>query len=143
MKDKSTAKPTGQLIRKLGQFLVKTWSAFRGQPSGGMRADSEQFMSKQSGQKVSKNGADLLHQHFTETSPDFRAPSLETLRQRFGAVSVVWEKISKEECRQSDGRMSVDFNLFPHISEYMRKSPIQFDISSSYLYVVVLKKLCL
>lgn len=132
---------TGNQIGGLGQFLVKTWSAFRGQPSGRMRADLEQFKSKQGGQKVSKNGADLLHQHFTKTSSDFRALSLETLRQGFGAVSVVLEKISQEKCRQCDGKMSAVFTLLPQISEYMRKSPIQFDIPSSYLYVVVLQKL--
>lgn len=134
---------TENQIRGLGQFLVKTWSAFRWQPSGRTRADSEQLKSKQGGQKESKNGADLLHQHFTKTSPFFEASSLEILRQRFGAVSVVWEKISQEKCRQCDGKMSADFTILPHIAEYMRKSPIQFDISSSYLYVVVLRKVCL
>lgn len=117
----------GKQIRELGQSLVKPWSAF----------------SYKGGQKVSKNGADLLHQHFTKTSPVFEAFSLEILRQRFGAVSVVWEKISQEKCRQCDGKMSADFTILPHIAEYMRKSPIQFDIPSSYLYVVVLQKLCL
>lgn len=123
---------TGNQIRGLGQFLVKTWSAFL----------------IKGGQKVSKNRTDLedfqakwVHQLFTKTSPNFRVLSLKILRQGFGAVSVVWEKISQEKCRQSDGKMSVDFTLLPHISEYMRKSSIQFDIPSSYLYVVVLKKL--
>lgn len=134
---------TGNQIRGLGQFLVKTWSAFRGQPSGRTRADSEQFKAKQGGQKVSKNGADLLHHRFTKTSPDFGILSLEVLRQGFGAVSVVLEMISQEKCRQCDGKMSAVFTLLPQISEYMRKSPIQFDIPSSYLYVVVLQKLCL
>ena len=87
-----------------------------------------------------------LHQGFTETSPDFRALSLKTLRQRFGATSVVLEKISQEKCRQCNGKVSVVLNTFlllPHIAQYMRKALIQFDIPSSYLYVVVLKKLCL
>lgn len=131
---------TGNQMRGLGQFLVKTWSAFCGQPSGRMRADSEQFKSKQGGQKVSKNGADLLHQLFTKTSPVFETFSLKILRRRFGAVSVVLEDVSQEKCRQCDGKMSADFTLLPHISEYMRKTLIQFDIPSSYLYVVVLKK---
>lgn len=82
----------------------------------------------QGGQKVSRNGADFedfqakrVHQHFTKSSPDF-------------------ESLSLEVCRQSDGKTSVVFTLFPHIAEYMRKSPIQFDIPSSYIYGVVLKK---
>lgn len=129
MKDKSIAKPTGKLIRKLGQFLVKTWSTFLGgQKVSKMRADLEDFQAKR------------VHQRFTETSPDFRALSLKTLRQRFGAASVVLEKISQEKCRQVDGKMSVVFALFPCIAQYMRKALIQFDIPSSYLYVVVLKK---
>lgn len=155
---------TGNQIRGLGQFLVKTWSAFQGgQPSGKMRvkilrqhcgkvsvvlellqagnvenqggqkvskngADLEQFQAKQGVQKVDKNRMERVHQHFTKSSPDL-------------------EGLSLEICRQSDGKMSVIFNpsfvLLPHIAEYMRKSLIQFDIPSSYLYVVVLKKLCL
>ena len=144
MKDKPIAKPTGQLIRKFGQFLVKTWSAFLGgQKVGKMRANLEPFKAKQGVQKVDKNRTEKVHQHFTETSPDFRVLSLKTLRQRFGAASVVLEKISQEKCRQGDSKMSVVFALFPHISQYIRNVLIQFDIPSSYLYVVVLKKLCL
>jgi len=136
---------TGNQIRGLGQFLVKTWSAFQcGQPSYKMRVEillqhyvkvsvvSGLFQAKsvenQGGQKVSRNGADFedfqakrVHQHFTKSSPDF-------------------ESLSLEVCRQSDGKTSVVFTLFPHIAEYMRKSPIQFDIPSSYIYGVVLKK---
>lgn len=151
---------TGNQIRGLGQFLVKTWSAFqRGQPSCKMRVEilrqhcgkvsvvSGLFQAKsvenQGGQKVSRNGADLenfqakqgvqkvdknrtgkVHQEFTKSSPDF-------------------EGLSLEVCRQCDGKMSVVFTLFPHIAEYMRKHLIQFDIPSSYLYVVVLKEPCL
>jgi len=155
---------TGIQTRGLGQFLVKTWSAFqRGQPSGKMRveilrqhcgkvsvvsglfqarsvenqgeqkvgrngADLEGFQAKQGVQKVDKNRTERVHQRFTRSSPDFEGHSLKA-------------------CRQSDGKMSVVFNLsfvlLPHIAEYMRKSPIQFDIPSSYLYVVVLQKLCL
>lgn len=135
---------TENQIRKLGQFLVKTWSAFLGgQKVGNMRADSEDFQAKQGVQKVGRNGTEKVHRRFTETSPDFRTLRLKTLRQRFGATSVVLEKISQEKCRQCDGKMSADFTILPHIAEYMRKSPIQFDIPSSYLYVVVLQKLCL
>ncbi len=150
---------TENQIRGLGQFLVKTWSAFSnayGQSSGRMRVEilrqhcgkvsvvSGLFQARssenQGGQMVSKSGADLedfqanpgvqkvdknrtkkVHQEFTKSSPDFAG-------------------LSQESCRQSDGKMSAVFILFPHIAEYMRKSPIQFDIPSSYLYVVVLKK---
>lgn len=141
---------TENQVRGLGQFLVKTWSAFSykgGQSSGRMRVEILRqgcgevsvvlgiFQAKSAenrgGQKVSKNGAVLenfqarrVHQLFTKSSPDL-------------------EGLSLEECRQSNGKMSVVFTLFPHISEYMRKSLFQFDIPSSYLYVVVLKKLCL
>lgn len=155
---------TGNQIRGLGQFLVKTWSAFQhGQSSGKMRVEilrqrcgkvsvvlelsQAKSVENRGGQKVSRNGADLedsqakqgvqkvdrnrterVHQEFTKTSPDFAGHSLES-------------------CRHCDGKMSVVFNLsfvlLPRIAEYMRKSPIQFDIPSSYLYVVVLQKLCL
>lgn len=144
MKDKSVAKPTGELIRKLGQFLVKTWSTFLGgQKVGKMRADLKDFQAKQGIQKVDRNGTKKVHRRFTESSPDFRALSLKTLRQRFGATSVVLEKISQEKCRQCNGKVSVVLNTFlllPRIAQYMRKALIQFDIPSSYLYVVVLKK---
>lgn len=145
---------TGNQIRGLGQFLVKTWSAFQcGQSSCKMRveilrqhcvkvsvvsglfqvksvenqgeqkvsrngADLKDFQAKQGVQKVDKNWIEMVHQRFTETSPDFVDHSL-------------------ERCRQSNGKMSVVFTLFPHIAEYMRKNLIQFDIPSSYLYVVV------
>lgn len=144
MKDKSIAKPTGQLIRKLGQFLVKTWSTFLGgQKVGKNRTDSEGFQAKQGVQEVDRNGTEKVHQHFTKTSPDFRSLSLKTLRQRFGATSVVLEKISQEKCRQRNGKLSVVSNTFlplPRIAQYMWSVPTQFDIPSSYLYVVVLKK---
>ena len=147
MKDKSIAKPTGQFIRKLGQFLVKTWSTFLGgQKVGKMKADFEDFQAKKGVQKVDRNRMEKIHQRFTETSPDFRALSLKTLRQRFGATSVVLEKISQEKCRQCNGKVSVVLNRFlllPCIAQYIRNVLIQFDIPSSYLYVVVLKKLCL
>jgi|GEM_PF-2031056 len=151
---------TENQIRGLGQFLVKTWSAFSnayGQSSGGLRveilrqrcgkvsvvlglsqarsvenqggqkvssngADLEAFQAKQGVQKVDKNRTGRVHRHFTKTSPDFAGSS-------------------QEKCRQGDGKMSAVFTLFPRIAEYMRKSPIQFDIPSSYLYVVVLQRL--
>jgi len=141
MKDKSVAKPTGKLIRRIGQFLVKNWSAFQGgQHVGKMKAYLEEFQAKQGVQKVDRNRTENLrqrfvktapikvHRRFTETSPDFRAFSLKTLRYGDGEMSVVF---------------NLSFVLLPRIAEYMRKSPIQFDIPSSYLYVVVLKKLCL
>lgn len=135
---------TGNQIRKLGQFLVKTWSTFwGGQKVGKMRADFEDFQAKQGVQKVDRNRTEKVHRRFTETSPDFRALSLETLRQHFGAASVVLEGIYSKKCRQGDGKMSVVFALFPRIAQYMRSVLIQFDIPSSYLYVVVLKKHCL
>ncbi|MCB9801664.1 MAG: hypothetical protein H6774_01100 [Pseudomonadales bacterium] len=144
MKDKSIVKSTEQLIRKLGQFPVRNWSTFLGgQKVGKMRADLEDFQAKQGVQKVDRNRTEILHQRFTETSPDFRALSLKTLRQRFGAASVVLEKISQEKCRQRNGKLSVVSNTFlllPCIAQYMRNVLIQFDIPSSYLYVVVLKK---
>ena len=143
---------TGNQIRGLGQFLVKIWSAFqRGQLSGKMRVEilrqrcgkvsvilelsQTKSVENQGGQKVSRNGADLedfqakwLHQLFTKSSPDF-------------------EGLRLKACRYCDGKMSVVFNLsfvlLPHIAEYMRKSPIQFDIPPSSLYGVVLKKLYL
>lgn len=151
---------TGNQIGGLGQFLVKTWSAFQcRQPSCKMRveilrqhcgkvsvalelsqarsaenrgeqkvsrngADLEDFQAKQGGQKVDKNRMEMVHQRFTKTSPDLGGLSLES-------------------CRQSDGKMSAVFTLFPQIAEHMRKSLIQFDIPSSYLYVVVLRKVCL
>lgn len=160
MKDKPLSKPTGKLIRKLGQFLVKTWSAFYvGQNVGKMRADLEPFKAKEGVQKVDRNRTENLrqlcaktapirvHRRFTESSPDFRAFSLETLRYRVGMASVVLKAINPKKCRLDNGKMSVIFNLSftlsPHVGEYMRNVLIQFDIPSSYLYVVVLKKLCL
>ena len=138
---------TENQIRGLGQFLVKTWSAFliKGlQPSGKMRVENfrqhcgkvsvvlelpQAKNTKKLGiQKVDKNRTDLLYQDFTETSSDL-------------------EGLILESCRQSDGKMSVvfypSFVLFPHVGEYIRKSPFQFAIPSSYLYGVVFKKLCL
>lgn len=132
---------TGNQIRKLGQFLVKTWSTFwSGRKVGKMRADFGDFQANQGVQKVDRNRTEKVHQRFTESSPVFRALSLETLRQRFGATSVVLEKISQEKCRQCNGKVSVVLTLFPCIAQYMRNVLIQFDINSSYLYVVVLKK---
>ncbi len=145
---------TGNQIRGLGQYLIKTWSTFSytyGQPSGRMRVEilrqrcgkvsvvpglfQAKGIENQGGQKVSRNGTDLesfqdkrVHQHFTKSSPDFAGSR-------------------QEKCRQSDSKMSAVFGLpfvlLPHIAEYMRKSPIQFDIPSSYLYGVVLKRVCL
>ena len=105
-----------------------------------MRADLEKFQAKQGVQKVDRNRTENLrqlfvkvasvgvHRRFTETSPDFEGPSL-------------------GRCQKSDQKASLVFyHLFvlsSQIAEYMRKSPIQFDIPSSYLYGVVLKKLCL
>lgn len=145
---------TGNQIRGIGQFLVKTWSTFSytyGQPSGRMRVEilrqhcgkvsvvlgffQAKSVENQGRQKVSRNGADFedfqakrVHQPFTETSPDLGI-------------------IRRGVCRQRDGKMSAVFNLsfvlLPRIAQYMRKSPVQFDIPSSYLYVVVLRKVCL
>lgn len=160
MKDKSVAKPTEKLIRKIGQFLVKNWSAFQGgQHVGKMRADLEEFQARAGVQKVDRNRTGNLrqlfvktapikvHRRFTETSPDFEGLSLKTLRYGDGVGSVVLERINIENGRQSDGKMSAFFNhpfvLFPRIAQYMRKVLIQFDIPSSYLYVVVLKRVCL
>lgn len=121
MKDKSVAKPSGKLIRKIGQFLVKNWSAFQGgQHVGKMRADLEQFKAKQGVQKVDRNRTENLHQfivktapirvhrRFTESSPDYRPFSLKTLRYGDGVGSVVFDP---------------SFVLFPYIAQYMRKSP--------------------
>jgi hypothetical protein len=141
MKNKLVAKPTGKLIRKIGQFLVKNWSVFQsGQIVGKMRADLENFQAKQGVQKVDRNRTENLrrlfvktapikvHRRFTETSPDFEVLSLKTLRYGDGEMTVVFDSL---------------FVLLPRIAQYMRKSPIQFDIPSSYLYVVVLKRVCL
>lgn len=93
-----------------------------------MRADFEDFQAKQSVQKVDRNRMKRVHRRFTETSPGFRAFSLKTLRCGDGEMTVVFDP---------------SFVLFPRIAQYMRKSPVQFDIPSSYLYVVVLKRVCL
>lgn len=130
MKNKSVAKPTAEFPYKKS-----------GQKVGKMRADLEEFQAKQGVQRVDRIRIEGVHRRFTESSPDFRAFSLETLRQRFGAASVVWEGIYSKKCQQCDGKMSVIFTFFPRIAQYMRKSPIQFDILSSCLYVVVLKDL--
>ena len=107
---------------------------------GKMRADLEDFKAKQGVQKVDRNRTENLrqllvktapikvHRRFTETSPDFGNFSLETLRYGDGLGSVVFD---------------LSFVLFQYIAQYMRNVLIQFDILSSYLYVVVLKKLCL
>jgi len=79
-------------------------------------------------QKVDKNRTEVVHQHFTKSSPDLEGLSLGRCRQGAGKMSAVF---------------SPSFVLSPQIAEYMRKSPIQFAIPSSYLYGVVLKKLCL
>ena len=93
-----------------------------------MRADLEEFKAKQGVQKVDRNRMKRVHRRFTESSPDFGIFSLETLRYSDGVGSVVFDPL---------------FVLLPRIAQYMRKVLIQFDIPSSYLYVVVLKKLCL
>jgi len=141
MKNKSVAKPTGKHIRKIGRFLVKNWSAFQGgQNVGKMRADLEPFKAKRGVQKVDRIRTENLrqlfvktapikvHRRFTETSPDFGSFSLKTLRYGDGVGSVVFDP---------------SFVLFPRIAQYMRKVLVQFDIPSSYLYVVVLKEPCL
>jgi len=74
---------------------------------------------------ASENKTVPLHQCFTETSPDYGVLSLES-------------------CRHGVGKMSAALNnlcLLPHIADCKRKSLVQFDIPSSYLYVVVLKDL--
>jgi len=141
MKNKSVAKPTGKLIRKVGQFLVKNWSAFQGgQKVGKMRADSEPFKAKQSVLKVDKNRTENLRQLFVKTTPI-------RVHRRFTKTSPGFEGLSLGRCQKSDQKASLvfylSFVLLPHVGEYIRKSPIQFDIPSSYLYGVVLKKLCL
>lgn len=139
MKDKPTAKITGELIKRLGQFLVKNWSAFYvGQKVGKMRAEFEDFQAKQGVQKVDKNGMENLRQLFVKTAPI-------GVHRRFTETSPDFEGLSLGGCRQSDGKVSVIFYplfvLFPHVDNDIRKSPIQFDIPSSYLYVVVLQNL--
>ena len=117
MKNKSVAKP-------IAEFPYKK----SGQKVGKMRADLEEFQAKQGVQKVDRIKMEGVRRRFTETSPGF-------------------EGLSLGRCRQGDGKLSVVFSLsfvlLPHVGEYMRKSPVQFDIPSSYLYVVVLKKHCL
>lgn len=117
MKNKSVAKPTAE-------FLYKN----SGQKVGKMRADLEDFQAKQGVQKVDRNRMKRVHRRFTETSPGFRAFSLETLRYSDGEMTVVFDH---------------SFVLFPYIAQYIRKVLIQSDIPSSYLYVVVLKRVCL
>jgi len=115
MKSKSVAKP-------IAEFPYKK----SGQKVGKMRADLEKFQAKQGVQKVDRIRMEGVHRRFTETSPGF-------------------EGLSLGRCRQSDGKMSVvfypSFVLFPRIAQYMRNVLIQFDIPSSYLYVVVLQNL--
>jgi len=114
-------------IMKLGQFLVKNWSAFQGgQHVGKMRADLKEFQAKQGVQKVDRIRMEGVHRRFTETSPGFEGLSLETLRYGDGEMTVVFDP---------------SFVLFSRIAEYMRNVLIKFDIPSSYLYVVVLKSL--
>ena len=79
-------------------------------------------------QKVDRNGTEGVHQRFTESSPGFEDFSLEALRYGDGKMSVVF---------------APSFVLLPCIAQYMRNVLIQFDIPSSYLYVVVLKRVCL
>lgn len=117
MKNKSVAKPTAKFPYKNS-----------GQKVGKMRADLEDFQAKQGVQKVDRNRIKRVHRRFTETSPGFRAFSLETLRYCDGEMTVIFDP---------------SFVLLPRIAQYTRKSPVQFDIPSSYLYVVVLKELCL
>lgn len=126
MKNKSEAKPTASLPYKGVQKVDRN----------GAENLRQLFVTTSS-----KMNPFSLHYYFTEASPDFRVFSLETLRQLFGAVSVVLEGIDSKKCRQCDGKMSVVFTFFPHISQYMRNVLIQFDIASSYLYVVVLQNL--
>ena len=139
-----TLKPIQKLYKNWTKKSDKrTWSAFLiqgGQHVGKMRADLEPFKAKQGVQKVDKNRTENLrqlfvktapikvHRRFTESSPDFRAFSLKTLRYGDGEGSVVFDH---------------SFVLLPRIAQYMWKVLIQFDIPSSYLYGVVLKKLCL
>jgi len=115
MKDKSVVKPTAEFPYKKG-----------GQKVGKMRADLEEFQAKQGVQKVGRIRMEGVHRRFTETSPGFEAFSLEALRYGDGEMTVVFDP---------------SFVLFPRIAEYMRNVLIQFDIPSSYLYVVVLKSL--
>ena len=117
MKDKSVAKP-------IAEFPYKK----SGQKVGKMRVELEEFQAKQGVKKVDRISMEGVHRRFTETSPDFRAFSLKTLRYGDGEMSVVFDP---------------SFVLFPRIAQYMRKVLIQFDIPSSYLYVVVLKRVCL
>lgn len=151
---------TGNQIRGLGQFLVKTWSAFQGgQSSCKIRVEilrqhcgkvsvvlelsQARSVENRGGQKVSKNGADLENFQAKQGVQKVDRNRMKRLHRRFTKSSLDFEGHSLERCRQSNGNMSVVFSLFPQIAEYMRKSPSQFDIPSSYLYVVVLRKVCL
>lgn len=151
---------TGNQIRGLGQFLVKTWSAFQcGQPSCKMLVEILQqhcgkvsvvlelsqarSVENRGEQKVSRNGAGLEDFQAKQGVQKVDKNRTEKVHQLFTKNSLDYEGISLEVCRQHDGKMSVVFTLLPQIAEYMRKSPSQFDIPSSYLYVVVLKKVCL
>ncbi|MBU2632858.1 hypothetical protein KKG52_04030 [Patescibacteria group bacterium] len=89
-------------------------------------------------QKVDRNGTENLRQLFVKVAPI-------GVHQRFTESSPGFEDFSLEALRYGDGKMSVvfapSFVLLPHIAEYVRNVLIQFDIPSSYLYVVVLKSL--
>ena len=115
MKSKSVAKPTVEFPYKKS-----------GQKVGKMRAYLEEFQAKQSIQKVDRIKMEGVHRRFTGTSPDF-------------------EGLSLGRCQKSDQKASLvfypSFVLFPRIAQYMRNVLIQFDIPSSYLYVVVLQNL--
>jgi len=86
-------------------------------------------------------GEEKLRQFCVKASSEM---NLFNLHHYFTNSSPVFETFSLENCRNGDVKMSAVFNdlsLLPHIADYTRKSPIQFDIPSSYLYVVVLKDL--
>ncbi len=129
MKDKSVAKPAAEFPYKKS-----------GQNVGNMRADLEPFKAKQGVQKVDRNRTENLRQLFVKTAPI-------KVHRRFTESSPGFEGLSLKTLRYGDGEMTVVFDplfvLFPCIAQYMRNVLIQFDIPSSYLYVVVLKRVCL
>jgi hypothetical protein len=127
MKNKSVAKPTAEFpYKRSGQKVGKMW------------ADLEKFQAKQGAQKVDKNGMENLRQLFVKTAPI-------RVHRRFTETSPGFKGLSLGRCQKSDQKASLvfylSFVLLPHVGEYMRNVLIQFDIPSSYLYVVVLQNL--
>lgn len=142
MKNKLETKPTAEFPYKRGEQKVSNYGAEIvrwqfGAASVFLRLTQRGNSKNQGVQKVDRNRTKNLRQLCVKTAPI-------RVHRRFTESSPGFKAFSLGRCQKSDQKTSLVFGpsfvLFSHVASDIWKSPIQFDIPSSYLYVVVLQR---